>query len=154
MPAWEFRLAEEDLWAVVAFLERLPDLTPQQYAEATQASVTVTSGPAVQGACGPRVATNADAQGDVRRGAKAIHQYACGTCHTIPGVTGSQPNVGPPLAGVARRAMIGGKLANTPDNMVRWLRHTREVDPQTAMPQMGVTQQDARDIAAYLGTLD
>lgn len=154
MPAWEFRLAEEDLWAVVAFLERLPDLTPQQYAEATQGSVTVTSGPAVQGACGPRMATNADAQGDVRRGAKAIHQYACGTCHTIPGVTGSQPNVGPPLAGVARRAMIGGKLANTPGNMVRWLRHTREVDPQTAMPEMGVTEQDARDIAAYLATLD
>ena len=154
MPAWEFRLADEDLWAVVAFLQRLPDLTPQQYAEATQASVTVANGPALLSACGPRMAAIAGAHADVRRGERAVHQYACGSCHTIPGITGSQPHVGPPLAGMARRAMIGGKLANTADNMVRWLRHTREVDPQTAMPEMGVTEQDARDIAAYLATLD
>ncbi len=154
MPAWEFRLADEDLWAVVAFLQRLPDLTPQQYAEATQASVTVPNGPALPGACGPRTAANAGAQADVRRGEKAVHQYACGSCHTIPGITGSQPHVGPPLAGMARRAMIGGKLANTPDNMVRWLRHTREVEPADGDAEMGVTEQDARDIAAYLATLD
>ena len=55
---------------------------------------------------------------------------------------------------MARRSLIGGKLANTPDNMVRWLRHTREVDPLTAMPDMGVSERDARDISAYLATLD
>jgi mono/diheme cytochrome c family protein len=156
MPAWEYRLADEDLWAVVAFLERLPDLTPQQYAEATQANVVVADGPPLPSACGPRTTTTeaANGIGDVRRGEQALHQYACNACHTIPGITGSHPNVGPPLAGLARRALIGGKLANTPDNMVRWLRHTREVDPQTAMPEMGVTEQDARDMAAYLATLN
>ncbi|MBT2325676.1 c-type cytochrome [Variovorax paradoxus] len=155
MPAWEFRLAEEDLWAVVAFMERLPDLTPQQYAEVTQAKPVVANSPAAQAACGPpRDTANAGVPGDVRRGEKALHQYACNACHTIPGITGSSPNVGPPLAGVARRAMIGGKLPNTPDNMVRWLRRTHEVDPQTAMPELGVTERDARDIAAYLSTLD
>jgi cytochrome c1 len=51
------------------------------------------------------------------------------------------------------RSLIAGKLANTPDNMVRWLRHTHEVDPLTAMPQMSVSEQDARDIAAYLAAL-
>lgn len=154
MPAWEFRMSEEDLWAVVAFLDRLPDLTPQQYAEATK------SGPLWAGelpaptSCGPQVDAAARAPGDLRRGEKALYQYACNACHTIPGVTSSAPNVGPPLAGMGRRTLIGGKLANTPDNMVRWLRHTREVDPLTAMPEMGVTEQDARDIAAYLATLD
>jgi cytochrome c1 len=68
-------------------------------------------------------------------------------------VTSSSPHVGPPLAGIAGRTLIAGKLANTPDNMVRWLRHTKEVDPMTAMPELGVTEQDARDIAAYLATL-
>ena len=33
MPAWEYRLAEDELWAVVAFLQRLPDLNAAQYAQ-------------------------------------------------------------------------------------------------------------------------
>ncbi|MBJ2154343.1 c-type cytochrome [Variovorax sp. IB41] len=157
MPAWEYRLSDEDLWALVAFLERLPDMTPQQYAKASapmapsgQGAPIGWTGPA----CGPGPRAAGEVQDSVRRGQRALAQYACNACHTIPGTTGSFPNVGPPLAGMARRAMIGGRLANTPDNMVRWLRHTREVDPLTAMPEMGVTEQDARDIAAYLQTLD
>ncbi len=162
MPAWDFRLSEEELWSVVAFLERLPYFTPRQYAEATAPAAAVAQSPAAAAACGSGAAVQAgirsnvtaDAPGDVRRGEKALYQYACNACHTIPGITGSQTNVGPPLAGVARRAMIGGKLGNTQDNMVRWLRHTREVDPLTAMPEMGVTERDARDIAAYLAMLE
>ena len=61
--------------------------------------------------------------------------------------------MGPPLTGMGGRSLIAGKLTNTPDNMVRWLRHTHEVDPLTAMPEMGVSEQDARDIGAYLATL-
>jgi mono/diheme cytochrome c family protein len=33
MPAWQFRLDERDLWAVVAFVERLPELSPKEYGE-------------------------------------------------------------------------------------------------------------------------
>ncbi|KQU84259.1 cytochrome C [Variovorax sp. Root318D1] len=153
MPAWEFRMSEDDLWSVVAFLARLPDLTPQQYAEATRMEPTGMQGPPAAPACGT-VSSPALAQpGDVRRGALALFQYACNACHTIPGITSSSPNVGPPLAGIGSRSLIAGKLANTPDNMVRWLRHTHDVDRLTAMPEMGVTEQDARDIAAYLATL-
>jgi cytochrome c2 len=83
-----------------------------------------------------------------------MYQYACNACHTIPGVTGSAPNVGPPLAGMSSRRRIAGKLPNTPENMVRWLRHTHEVAPSSAMPEMGVSARDARDLAAYLATLD
>lgn len=71
----------------------------------------------------------------------------------IPGVTSSGPQVRPPLGGIRSRTLIAGVLANNPENLERWLRQTQQVKPMTAMPQMGVTAQDARDIAAYLGTL-
>lgn len=145
MPAWEFHLPEEDLWAVVAFIGRLPQLTLRQYLQLTLAPG---SPPATSAPLPPPVPA------DLRRGKRALYQYACNACHTIPGVTGSAPNVGPPLAGMARRPLIAGKLPNTTANMERWLRHTREVDPLTAMPEMGLSERDARDIAAYLAALD
>ena len=53
----------------------------------------------------------------------------------------------------ASRGLIAGKLVNTPANLVRWLRHPTEVKPLTAMPDLGVTKADARDMAAYLANL-
>jgi cytochrome c2 len=94
------------------------------------------------------------AGGDAQRGASAIARYGCTGCHAIPGVPGPDSNVGPPLDGIARRSYVGGVLANTPDNMVRWLRDPAGADPGTAMPDVGVTEADAKDIAAYLYTLD
>ena len=83
-----------------------------------------------------------------------MYQYACNACHTIPGITGSASAVGPPLAGIARRSLIAGKLANNQDNMSRWLLDPKAIAPLTAMPAMGITDQDAKDMAAYLATLD
>jgi len=82
-----------------------------------------------------------------------LYQYACNTCHTIPGITGSQPLVGPPLGGIASRQVIAGRLANTPANMVAWITHPQQIDPATAMPDLGVNGRDAVDMAAYLATL-
>jgi cytochrome c1 len=81
-------------------------------------------------------------------------QYACNACHNVPGVTGSDVHVGPPLAGIARRSLIAGAVPNTPEQMERWIRDPRSIDPYTAMPAMQVSEQDARDIAAYLATLN
>ena len=146
MPAWEFRLDDAQLWDVVAFVQRLPELTPQAYLEATKAEATPLR----------TLATTVapERPGDVGRGRLALTQYACSACHTIPGITGSSPQVGPPLKGLASRSLIAGKLANTPDNLMRWLRHPQAVKPQTAMPDLGVTEEHARDMAAYLATLD
>jgi cytochrome c2 len=91
--------------------------------------------------------------GDPNRGRELIRSYGCGTCHSIPGVTGASGLVGPPLGGIASRSYIGGVLPNAPDNMLRWLHDPRAVDPLTAMPNVGVTASDARHIAAYLYTL-
>ena len=78
----------------------------------------------------------------------------CAGCHTIPGVPGAQGLVGPRLDGtLAQRVYIGGSLPNTPANLIRWLRASREVDPRTAMPSTHISEQDARDVAAYLYAL-
>lgn len=91
--------------------------------------------------------------GDPARGKAAISRYGCVACHQIPGVSGAQGLVGPPLEGVARRAYIGGVLGNSPENVIRWVQNPQAVDQKTAMPNLGVTDADARDIAAYLYTL-
>ncbi|RYX92732.1 MAG: c-type cytochrome [Comamonadaceae bacterium] len=164
MPAWEFRLTDGEIWDVVAFLQRLPHLTPQAYADMAQWRGTQSAASAASGASGASGAGTIAACGrdinaapthspDVARGRQALYQYACSACHTIPGVTSSSPNVGPPLQGIGGRTLIAGKLANTPANMVRWLRAPQEVKPHTAMPDLSVSREDAADMAAYLATL-
>jgi cytochrome c len=91
--------------------------------------------------------------GDARQAPSEIRSYGCNTCHTISGVPGARGLVGPALNGIRDRYYIAGRLSNTPDNLMRWIQHPRQVDPHTAMPEMGVTDQDSRDIAAYLYTL-
>ncbi|MBZ9698753.1 cytochrome c oxidase assembly protein [Mesorhizobium sp. CO1-1-9] len=78
----------------------------------------------------------------------------CSGCHTIPGVPGAQGQVGPRLdSSLADRVFIAGVLANNPENLIRWIRAAREINPHTAMPSTGITEQQARDIAAYLYAL-
>ena len=146
MPAWEFRLTEGEIWDVVAFMQRLPQLTPQAYAEMAQRQDDIDS-------CGRDVNAEPTRAPNVARGKQSLYQYACSACHTIPGVTSSFPNVGPPLAGIASRTLIAGTLANTQDNMALWLRSPKAVKPHTAMPDLKVTREDAAHMAAYLATL-
>lgn len=91
--------------------------------------------------------------GNAQHGKQLITSYGCGACHMIPGVHGARGKVGPPLLYFADRTMIAGELPNTPPNLARWIQHPRSVEPKTAMPELGVTQDDANDIAAYLYTL-
>jgi cytochrome c len=90
------------------------------------------------------------AGGDPARGHEAVRRYGCQSCHTIPGVRAAKAVVGPPLAGIGSRSYIAGVLPNTPDNLVRWIRNPPSIDDRTAMPFLGVTEADARDIATYL----
>jgi cytochrome c len=91
--------------------------------------------------------------GDPARGVAAIRHYGCGSCHSIPGVDGANSLVGPPLGRMAQRTYIAGVLTNSPENMIRWLRDPPAVDHLTAMPKLGLTEQEARDVASYLYTL-
>jgi cytochrome c2 len=90
--------------------------------------------------------------GDPRRGESMFIQYGCGSCHALKNVRNAVGSVGPPLDGVAVRVIIGGHLSNTPDNMERWIRDPQQVSPGTAMPDLNVGAQDARDITAFLYT--
>ena len=96
---------------------------------------------------------NKPLSGDPVRGRIALTQYACHACHVIPGITGSDIYVGPPLAGIASRQMIAGEIPNTPENLMAWIQHPKAMDPATAMPDMGVQADHARDMVAYLSTL-
>jgi cytochrome c2 len=86
-------------------------------------------------------------------GYHSILTYGCGACHTIPGVPGATGKVGPSLVEFRSRAMIAGVLANNDKNLIEWIRHPRKVDPRTAMPDLGVSENEAKDIAAYLYAL-
>jgi cytochrome c len=85
--------------------------------------------------------------------AAAVARYGCGSCHIIPGVSGAFGLAGPPLAGIGNRIYIAGVLQNTGPNMIRWIENPPGVDEHTVMPNLGVTHQDAVDIAGYLYTL-
>jgi cytochrome c2 len=91
--------------------------------------------------------------GDPARGRDAMARYGCVTCHNIPGVTGAQGLVGPPLNRMASRSFVGGVLQNTPENMIKFIQHPRQVVTRSAMPDLNVTDEDGRDMAAYLYTL-
>jgi len=91
--------------------------------------------------------------GDPNKGKELIESYGCGACHTVPGIYTARGMVGPPLLSFSRRTMIAGELPNSPENLVRWIRNPQSVEPGTAMPMLGVTNDQAHDIAAYLYTL-
>jgi cytochrome c1 len=91
--------------------------------------------------------------GSPRRGATFIRAYGCGACHTIPGIRGADGLVAPPLMSFAQRSFIAGQVPNTPDNLVQWILSPPSIEPGTAMPVLGLSPQQARDIAAYLYTL-
>ncbi len=92
--------------------------------------------------------------GDPDRGEKLITSVGCSTCHKIPGIARANGMVGPPLTNFRKRTIIAGMLPNTPDNLVRWLRRPQAVVPGNAMPDIGLSEEDARNIAAYLYTIE
>ena len=92
--------------------------------------------------------------GDAQHGRKAIERYGCGGCHTIPGIRGARGRVGPSLAGLSRRPYLAGSFVNEPANFIDWVRQPRRLDPTTIMPNLGVSDADARDIAAFLYRTD
>jgi cytochrome c2 len=91
--------------------------------------------------------------GDAENGKLLLRQFGCSACHEIPGVAGGRGKGGPPLGGVAKRGYIAGVLPNTPQRMASFIRDPQAADPRSAMPDMGVNEEHARDMVAYLYTL-
>jgi cytochrome c2 len=91
--------------------------------------------------------------GNVSAGQELIGRFGCGACHDIPGIVGAHGLLGPPLSRVGRRVYIAGVLRNTPGNMAAWVFDPQSVIPGNAMPTVGLSRKQARDVAAYLGSL-
>jgi len=109
------------------------------------------------GACeGGKIESNyvALTAGDPKAGRAVIREVGCGACHTIPGIRGADGAVGPPLNFFSRRTYIAGRIPNTPDNLTRWILAPQSVDPLTAMPDLGLNEVQARNVVAYLYTLE
>jgi cytochrome c len=124
-------LAAATLWTVLFLVEGCGNLS----ASNVRAASTITGG------------------GNAHRGPGLVRAYGCVTCHTISELPGARGLVGPPLDGVSQRLILAGELPNTPENLILWIQHPRSVEPHTVMPEMNVSEQDSRDIAAYLYTL-
>ena len=91
--------------------------------------------------------------GNPENGKLLLRQFACGSCHDIPGVVAAPGKVGPPRGGVGRRVYLAGVLPNTPERMAQFIRAPQNADPRSAMPDLGVTEEHARDMVAYLYSL-
>jgi cytochrome c551/c552 len=102
-------------------------------------------------ACGPEGDPLPRVQGgDAERGRVVVDRYECGVCHVIPGIPAAAGQVGPALDHYAARPYIAGKFPNQPEMLVRWILDAPSMAPHTAMPAIAMSQQDARDAAAYL----
>lgn len=107
------------------------------------------------GGCQPVSQDKQDAYaGDAANGRRLADAYGCGACHVIPGIPGARGEAGPSLRHMGRRGYIAGRAPNTETNMVRWLLRPHSIAPDTAMPDVGLERAQARDIAAFLRTLE
>ncbi len=91
--------------------------------------------------------------GNPDTGKRLAAYWGCGTCHRIPGVEGADSLVGPPLDGYQQRQYIAGVLTNNADNLIAWIHNPQAIQPGNAMPNVGMSEEEARHIAAYLYTL-
>ncbi len=90
---------------------------------------------------------------DPARGLQAIARVGCGTCHAVPGLRWPEGGVGPSLHGFGKANLVAGHLPNQPEVLAAFVRNAPVVLPGTTMPAMPLTEQEARDVAAYLYTL-
>jgi cytochrome c2 len=116
---------------------------------ATAVAVAACSNSSTSTATGSRVIRGASPEA----GKTQIVHYGCGACHQIPGVTNANGLVGPPLIHFGRRGTIAGFFSNTPDHLINWLDNPQAMLPGNDMPDLGVTKDEARNIAAYLESL-
>jgi cytochrome c len=88
--------------------------------------------------------------GDPSRAPPLLRRYGCAGCHTIAGLPGADGKVAAPLDHLRQRVYIAGSIANSPDNLVRWIASPQAISPGSAMPDTGISEDEARNVAAFL----
>lgn len=97
----------------------------------------------------PRTIAGADADA----GLQVMRRVGCAACHVIPGVDWPRGATGPSLKGFADSPMIAGRFPNRPAVLTAFIVDAPSMATDTGMPAMPLTQDEARDVAAYLYTL-
>ena len=85
-------------------------------------------------------------------GRAAIERHGCTSCHIIPTVRGPDSLAGPPLGRIGGRTYIAGAMINTPENLALWLKDPQAIRPGSPMPNLNLSDEDAREIAVFLET--
>ncbi len=140
MPAWEFRIANDDLWATVSFLTQLPFMTHKDYLEIEARTAHLE--------CSQPTRTPFDNSDEYAK--VVFRQYACHSCHRIEGVVGPKSYAGPPLLDWSRRKYVAGVLPNNEENLIRFIKDPQGVSPNSLMPNLQVADVHAREMARYL----
>ena len=92
--------------------------------------------------------------GDPELGRKKLGQHSCVSCHIIPGVPNADGTSAPSLEHWSWRRTFLDTYPNTPANLERWLENPSHLKSGTSMPDLNVSPQDSRDIAAYLFSIN
>lgn len=92
--------------------------------------------------------------GNIARGEDLVRKHGCLACHSVSGMPSVENGYGPTLDGFAERRLIGGEVENTPDTLIQFLLNPESVVSGTGMPTVGLTEDEARDIASWLYSLD
>lgn len=99
---------------------------------------------------GPPDRTPSLGDADVQRGRQLVSDMGCVACHAFPDVKWPRGSLGPALDNFGRQGLIAGRLPNQPGVLMQFVRNAPAHVPGTAMPAIPMTDQEARDVAAYL----
>lgn len=153
MPGVGIGQTQEDVWNIVAFVKRMNTLSVKEY-RAMKKAIQQDDDP-------PELRWESPEEGWIRlkeysakEGKLLLKQYGCASCHSIPGVKTLNTHAGPGLQEWKDRHFIAGQVVNYPNNLVRWLMHPEEIDSTTLMPNLGVSEEDAWKMSAYLMGLE
>lgn len=146
MPAWKYRLRDEEIWQIVALIERMDSFTTWEYALLEQDAGNLS---ATADGAAPLFAIE-DKEERLKLGRIALQQYDCTGCHEIPKITAAATNVGPPLKGIQRQIFLVGLLPMNADNLIQWIRFPEKIKPGTTMPNMNVPPEHAALMVEYL----
>lgn len=99
---------------------------------------------------GPPDRTPTLGDADVARGRQLVADKGCVACHTFPDVKWPRGGLGPSLENFGRQGLIAGRLPNQPGPLMQFVRDAPALVPGTAMLATTMTDQEARDVTAYL----
>lgn len=102
------------------------------------------------GCDGPPDRTPTLGDADVDRGRRVVVEKGCGACHAFPDVPWPRGALGPGLEAFGRQGLIAGQLPNQPGVLMDFVRNAPALLPGTGMPGVAMTDQEARDVTAYL----